>query len=132
VDTYFVGGRDDYLDAVGGLLRAYRTFRGRHEFVLSTSGHVQSVLRPPRLPNVSYFTNAARRRRRPNGSASVDRAHGTLVDPLAPLARIGRSGLWPKGDAWGGGGHFLRRGAIALNHREKETALADGLRCRNG
>src|SRR5260370_16572519 len=25
--------------------------------------------------------------------------------------------LWPKGDCWGGGGHFLSRKQIALNHR---------------
>ena len=36
--------------------------------------------------------------------------------------------LWPKGDAWGGGGHFLRRSAIALNHRETDMALADGFK----
>jgi polyhydroxyalkanoate synthase subunit PhaC len=57
VDTYFVGGRDDYLMPWEGCYEAYRMFRGRHQFVLSTSGHVQSLLRPPRLPNVSYFTN---------------------------------------------------------------------------
>lgn len=41
--------------------------------------------------------------------------------------------LWPKGDAWGGGGLFVpnRRGArrryvLRLNHRANETALADG------
>ena len=34
--------------------------------------------------------------------------------------------LWPKGDGWGGGGHFLRRSTVALNHRETEMALGDG------
>jgi polyhydroxyalkanoate synthase len=57
VDTYFVGGKDDYLMPWEGCYEGYRLFRGRHRFVLSTSGHVQSLLRPPRLPNVSYFTN---------------------------------------------------------------------------
>lgn len=32
--------------------------------------------------------------------------------------------LWPKGDAWGGGGHFLSEKQIALNHRVGETKLA--------
>jgi len=36
--------------------------------------------------------------------------------------------LWPKGDAWGGGGQFQSRGRIVLNHRETEMALADGFR----
>lgn len=32
--------------------------------------------------------------------------------------------LWPKGDAWGGGGHFASNTEILLNHRQPEMALA--------
>ena len=32
--------------------------------------------------------------------------------------------LWPKGDGWGGGGHFLSGKRIALNHRAEEMSLA--------
>jgi len=34
--------------------------------------------------------------------------------------------LWPKGDGWGGGGHFLSQNRIALNHRDSEMRLAEG------
>src|SRR5215471_12303415 len=34
--------------------------------------------------------------------------------------------IWPKGDGWGGGGHFLSQSQIALNHRDYELNLADG------
>ena len=34
--------------------------------------------------------------------------------------------LWPKGDGWGGGGHFESGSRIALNHRPNEMTLADG------
>jgi hypothetical protein len=34
--------------------------------------------------------------------------------------------LWPKGDAWGGGGLFAREGEILLNHRPTEMKMADG------
>lgn len=34
--------------------------------------------------------------------------------------------LWPKGDAWGGGGLFAREDEILLNHRPDERALAEG------
>jgi hypothetical protein len=34
--------------------------------------------------------------------------------------------LWPKGDGWGGGGHFESRTRIALSHRAAEMALAPG------
>jgi polyhydroxyalkanoate synthase len=57
VDSYVVGGEDDYLMPWKGCYHACQTFKGRHEFILSTSGHVQSLLRPPRLANSYYFTN---------------------------------------------------------------------------
>jgi hypothetical protein len=34
--------------------------------------------------------------------------------------------MWPKGDGWGGGGHFLSQTRIALNHRDNELKLAEG------
>lgn len=34
--------------------------------------------------------------------------------------------LWPKGDAWGGGGLFAREDEILLNHKPDETELAEG------
>jgi hypothetical protein len=34
--------------------------------------------------------------------------------------------LWPKGDAWGGGGLFAQENEIHLNHRESEMKLAEG------
>src|SRR5262245_663042 len=34
--------------------------------------------------------------------------------------------LWPKGDAWGGGGLFAKEKEILLNHRPAEMKLAEG------
>jgi hypothetical protein len=39
--------------------------------------------------------------------------------------------LWPKGDAWGGGGRFLSRDCIELNHRQAEMTLADDFNLPN-
>jgi len=55
--TYFVGGKDDYLMPWRGVYQATGLFAGRHRFVLSTSGHVQSILRPPNLANTGYYVN---------------------------------------------------------------------------
>lgn len=55
VDGYFVAGREDYLMPWQGVYRATRHFGGRHTFVLSNSGHVQSILRPPSLPRTEHF-----------------------------------------------------------------------------
>src|SRR5215813_4344083 len=34
--------------------------------------------------------------------------------------------LWPKGDAWGGGGLFAKEKEILLNHRPTEMEMAEG------
>jgi hypothetical protein len=34
--------------------------------------------------------------------------------------------LWPKGDAWGGGGEFVTETRLRLNHRVQQTKLAEG------
>jgi polyhydroxyalkanoate synthase len=57
VDGYYVGGDEDYLMPWRGCYRAYQRFRGHNRFVLSTGGHVQSILRPPRIANTAYFIN---------------------------------------------------------------------------
>jgi hypothetical protein len=36
--------------------------------------------------------------------------------------------LWPKGDAWGGGGLFAKEKEILLNHRPAEMNMAEGFR----
>ena len=33
--------------------------------------------------------------------------------------------LWPKGDAWGGGGHFASNREVLLNHRPNQMSFAD-------
>ena len=77
VDSYMVGGEDDYLMPWKGCYQACRTFAGSHQFVLSTSGHVQSLLRPPRLPNSYYFTNRGTAMDADAWRASCARQEGT-------------------------------------------------------
>jgi polyhydroxyalkanoate synthase len=57
VDTYFIAGEEDYLMPWRGIYRMLDHFRGKHRFVLCDSGHVQSILRPPSLANIHYYTN---------------------------------------------------------------------------
>jgi hypothetical protein len=53
-------------------------------------------------------------------------------EPLRSWSAISRPpflkalALWPKGDGWGGGGHFQSHSRIALSHRAGEMALAPG------
>lgn len=57
--TYFVAGIEDYLMPWRGVYRGVHQFGGQNRFILSTSGHVQSILRPPNLANTEYFVNDA-------------------------------------------------------------------------
>jgi poly[(R)-3-hydroxyalkanoate] polymerase subunit PhaC len=57
IDSYFLGGEDDYLMPWKGCYDTCQLFRGRHQFVLSTGGHLQVLLRPPHLANTVYYTN---------------------------------------------------------------------------
>lgn len=85
VDGYFVGGRDDYLMPWRGVYRAARHFPGRHSFVLSTSGHVQSILRPPRLGRTEHFVNTGLPESADDWLAGAQRREGSW---------------WPHWSAW--------------------------------
>ena len=60
IGSYFVGGEEDYMMPWRGCYRASQVFRGRHKFVLSISGHVQSLLRPPRVANKYFYADGVR------------------------------------------------------------------------
>jgi polyhydroxyalkanoate synthase subunit PhaC len=77
VPTYFVGGLDDYLMPWRGIYRAVQAFGGRNRFVLSTSGHVQSILRPPNLAGSEYFVNDAQPSDPDHWLRDADRLPGT-------------------------------------------------------
>ena len=89
VPGYYVGGRDDYLMPWRGVYRTARHFGGkaaaRSSFVLSTSGHVQSILRPPRLGRVEHYV--------------ADRLPDSADDWLATARREDGS-WWPNWGAW--------------------------------
>jgi len=57
VNSYIAAGDEDYLMPWRGVYRTTHLLKGKHRFVLSTSGHVQSILRPPHLAKTSYLTN---------------------------------------------------------------------------
>ena len=56
-DLYLVSGQTDHICSWRAGHRAARLFGGRAEFVLSSSGHVQSLVCPPGNPKATYLTN---------------------------------------------------------------------------
>ncbi|MBE3603686.1 alpha/beta fold hydrolase [bacterium] len=56
-DMYVLAGMTDHICAWRACHRAARLFGGHTEFVLSASGHVQSLVCPPGNFKMKYFTN---------------------------------------------------------------------------
>jgi polyhydroxyalkanoate synthase len=57
-DVYFLAGTTDHITPWQDCYRSSRLLGGQREFILSTSGHIQSILNPPGNPKASFFTNA--------------------------------------------------------------------------
>jgi len=56
-DKYVVAGVTDHITPWKGVYRSVRAFGGQTEFVLSSSGHVQSLVNPPGNPKAKFFCN---------------------------------------------------------------------------
>jgi polyhydroxyalkanoate synthase len=56
-DMYIVAGLTDHICSWRACHRAARFFGGHAEFVLNSTGHVQTLVCPPDNPKARYFTN---------------------------------------------------------------------------
>jgi polyhydroxyalkanoate synthase len=56
-DKFFVAGTTDHITPWKGVYQAARAFGGNNEFILSSSGHIQSLINPPGNPKAKFFTN---------------------------------------------------------------------------
>src|SRR6266851_5737693 len=57
-DVYVLAGSTDHITPWQACYRSSRLLGGQREFILSTSGHIQSILNPPGNPKATFFTNA--------------------------------------------------------------------------
>ncbi len=57
VDSYVVAGITDHITPWENCYRSARLFGGTTRFVLSTSGHIASLVNPPGNPRASFHTN---------------------------------------------------------------------------
>ena len=58
-DKYVVAGITDHITPWKGVFRTGRSFGGSIEFILSSSGHIQSLVNPPGNPKAKYFISQA-------------------------------------------------------------------------
>lgn len=57
LDTFVVAGTTDHITPWQSCYRSTLLFSGHCEFVLSNSGHIQSILNPPGNPKARFMTN---------------------------------------------------------------------------
>ena len=72
VPAYVVAGITDHITPWQACYQSKNILRGKIDFVLSSSGHIQSIVNPPANPKAGYFleSGAARYRGRLAGGAS--------------------------------------------------------------
>ena len=57
VDSFHVGGHNDHITPWDAVYRSALLLGGERRFVLSNSGHVQSIINPPGTPKAHYVLN---------------------------------------------------------------------------
>ena len=59
-DAYLVGGETDHITPWDGCYLTTRGLGGKWEFVLSQSGHIQSLINPPGNAKARFLTNTGK------------------------------------------------------------------------
>jgi len=58
VDSFSVAGINDHITPWDAVYRSTLLLGGKRHFILSNSGHIQSILNPPGNPKANYYENA--------------------------------------------------------------------------
>jgi polyhydroxyalkanoate synthase len=58
LDKYLVAGVTDHITPWKGVYDTARMLGGRNDFILSSSGHIQSLINPPGNPKARFFLNS--------------------------------------------------------------------------
>jgi polyhydroxyalkanoate synthase len=90
-DCYVMAGTTDHIVPWPACYRIPQLMRGKTEFVLSTSGHIQSIVNPPGNPRSSYHTNPRRPRSAEAWLARAEKHAGSWWDHWSEWLRA-RSG----------------------------------------
>ena len=57
IDSYVVAGITDHITTWTACYESRKVLKGKMQFVLSSSGHVQSIVNPPGNPKAKYYLN---------------------------------------------------------------------------
>ena len=86
-DLFVVGGMTDHICSWRAVYNGARLFGGRSEFVLNSSGHVQTLVCPPTNFKARYYVNPSLGDDPDDVAEGSHRAEGIMVGPLARMAR---------------------------------------------
>ncbi len=84
-DAFMVAGVTDHITPWKACYRNVHLFGGDTEFILSNSGHIQSLLNPPGNPKSLYFVNSEQPQSADDWVAEASKVEGSW---------------WPRWDAW--------------------------------
>ena len=82
-DTFVVAGRTDHITPWQGCYRTTQLVSGRPEFVLCSSGHIQTVVADPDHPRLGYYVNPQTPADAAAWMASAQRHEGSWWDHYA-------------------------------------------------
>jgi polyhydroxyalkanoate synthase subunit PhaC len=91
VPTFVTGALTDHLTPWAGCYRTTQLLSGPSTFVLSSSGHIQSLVNPPGNPKASYFTGGEAGPDPEDWRASAERHTGSWWESWAAWT-VDRSG----------------------------------------
>lgn len=104
-ETYVLAGISDHITPWQGVFNTSRTLGGKNEFVLSSSGHIQSLINPPGNPKAKYFTNAKPAKFADDWLASAQSVQGTWWEHWRDWLKERSGRLRPAATTLGSAGH---------------------------
>jgi polyhydroxyalkanoate synthase len=108
-DKYVVAGITDHITPWKGVYNTARLFGGDTRFVLSSSGHIQSLINPPGNPKAKFYLNPEL---------------ATHADAWLASAQAEKDSWWSDWRDWLSARSGERRGAPAVLGNERHPSLA--------
>jgi polyhydroxyalkanoate synthase len=120
VPTFVTGALTDHLTPWDGCYRTTQLLSGESTFVLSYSGHIQSLVNPPGNPKAHYWTGGAPGPDAQAWRAAAERHTGSWWEPWAEWALEHSGDEVPAPTATGSTGHPRLDAAPGAYVRERD------------
>jgi len=119
MDSYVVAGVTDHITPWQGCYGTARLYGKRSTFVLSNSGHIQSLLNPPGNPKASFWAGAARQPGADLWLQQATKHEGSWWPHWLEWIKAHSGEIVPAPEALGGAGHPPQEDAPGIYVMEK-------------